>query len=96
MVVLEIAALVVIIWLLVKSFRRNSDNSAPTQSSVKTTYPYRYDVEGRLPNGRITTQGYAARHPAEFAHWARGPENVYGENIDRHDWEEWRINYYGM
>ena len=21
---------------------------------------------------------------------------VYGENIDRTDWENWRVNYYGM
>lgn len=29
-------------------------------------YPYRLDVETRLPNGCITTHGYAAHHPAEF------------------------------
>ena len=26
-------------------------------------YPYRLDVERRLPNGSLTTDGYAARHP---------------------------------
>mgnify|MGYP006976860376 CR=1 FL=1 len=37
-------------------------------------YPYRLDVERRLPNGSLTTDGYAARHPVEFRHWghARG------------------------
>ena len=64
--------------------------------SVQHRYPYRPGVEFRLPNGRITTNGYAASHPGEFAHWANGPENVYGENIDRSDWENWRVNYYGM
>lgn len=96
MVFLEIAALVIIIWLLVKSVKNNSVSSSNTQSAKEISYPYRPDVEFRLPNGRITTNGYAARYPAQFVHWARGPENVYGENIDRHDWEEWRINYYGM
>ena len=32
-------------------------------------YPYRLDVERRLPNGSLTTDGYAARHPVEFRHW---------------------------
>ena len=32
-------------------------------------YPYRLDVERRLPNGSLTTDGYAARHPVEFLHW---------------------------
>ena len=59
-------------------------------------YPYRPDVEFRLPDGRLTTRGYAAVHPGEFAHWQFGPDNVLGERIDRDDWENWRINYYGM
>lgn len=58
-------------------------------------YPFRPGVEFRLPDGRITTRGYAARHPAEFAHWKLGPGPVYGEYIDRTDWENWYSNYYG-
>ena len=51
-------------------------------------YPYRLDVETRLPNGCITTHGYAAHHPAEFRHWAHARGYVlWGERIDRVDWE---------
>ena len=60
-------------------------------------YPYRLDVETRLPNGCITTHGYAAHHPAEFRHWAHARGYVlWGERIDRTDWENWRVNYYGL
>ena len=46
-------------------------------------YPYRLDVETRLPNGCITTHGYAAHHPAEFRHWAHARGYVlWGERID--------------
>ena len=62
----------------------------------KRGYPYQPNVECRLPDGRITTHGYAAVHPELFAHWQFGPEGVYVENIDRDDWENWRITYYGM
>ena len=49
-------------------------------------YPYRLDVETRLPNGCITTHGYAAHHPAEFRHWAHARGYVlWGERIDRVD-----------
>ena len=65
------------------------------EKHMKKQYPYRPGIEFRLPNGRITTKGYAAKHPAEFPHWATGPNNVYGENIDWQDWEDWRINYFG-
>lgn len=59
-------------------------------------YPYRLDVERRLPNGSLTTDGYAARHPVEFRHWGHARGYVlWGERIDRTDWENWRINYYG-
>ena len=59
-------------------------------------YPYRLDVETRLPNGCITTNGYAALHPVEFRHWGHARGYVlWGERIDRADWENWRINYYG-
>ena len=57
-------------------------------------YPYRPEVEYRLPNGKITTMGYAATRPELFSHWASGPDNVYGEAIDRQDWEDWQYNYY--
>lgn len=50
----------------------------------------------RLPNGSLTTDGYAARHPVEFRHWGHARGYVlWGERIDRTDWENWRINYYG-
>lgn len=94
MTVFYIVVLAVSIWLLIK--RRKSVRQADTQNCYDSvSYPYRSDVEFRLPNGRITTKGYAARYPAQFTHWIHGPENVYGENIDRNDWEDWRINYYG-
>ena len=47
-------------------------------------YPYRLDVERRLPNGSLTTDGYAARHPVEFRHWGHARGYVlWGERIDR-------------
>ena len=50
----------------------------------------------RLPDGSLTTDGYAARHPVEFRHWGHARGYVlWGERIDRTDWENWRINYYG-
>lgn len=67
----------------------NSAGDTPRQR-----YPYRPDVEQRLPDGSITTHGYAAAHPTEFRHWEHGP-SVLGERIDRTDWENWRINYFG-
>lgn len=72
-----------------------SEKTPPTPPE-NPGYPYRPDVEERLSNGCITTNGYAAVHPAQFRHWEYGPENVLGENIDRTDWENWRVNYYGM
>ena len=64
-------------------------------------YPYRLDVETRLPNGCITTHGYAAHHPAEFRHILESDYTdtgyvLWGERIDRTDWENWRVNYYGL
>ena len=45
----------------------------------------------------LTTDGYAARHPVEFRHWGHARGYVlWGERIDRTDWENWRINYYGQ
>lgn len=79
-----------------KGGRQKKDRPATDNESAPKGYPYRPNVEYRLPNGRITTRGYAAVHPEQFVHWQYGPENVYGENIDRTDWENWRINYYGM
>ena len=58
-----------------------------------TNYPYRPGIEIRLPDGRITTRGYAGRHPREFTHWYDGPDNVRGENIDPEDWKEWRTRF---
>lgn len=90
-----IIVFVVCVWLLIRSFRTRSDTS-DSGSCSPAEYPYRPDVESRLPDGSITTNGYAARHPQEFEHWMRGPCDVYGENIDPRDWEDWRVNYYGM
>lgn len=103
MTVFYIAVIVICTGLLIRSFRRKRKLQQEMQrryeenpdSFQERRYPYRPDVEVRLPNGRITTRGYAARNPEQFAHWAHGPENVYGEYIDRQDWEEWRSNYYG-
>ena len=36
------------------------------------------------------------RQPVEFRHWGHARGYVlWGERIDRTDWENWRINYYG-
>lgn len=90
---MEVFLLILAVILLACIPHGRGKKSAPPR---KTTYPYRPGIEFRLPDGRITTRGYAAVHPGEFLHWQFGPENVYGENIDRDDWENWRINYYGM
>lgn len=77
--------------------KKKSNTSTATFSPVSQPhYPYRPDVERRLPDGCITTDGYAAQHPSEFAHWGCGPVGVLGENIDPTDWENWRVNYWGM
>jgi hypothetical protein len=88
--------LVLIIGLSVVFHGGKKTKGSGAAGGGKNTYPYRRDVERRLPDGSITTRGYAAVHPGEFAHWQFGPENVFGETIDRTDWENWRINYYGM
>lgn len=83
---------------LVIRFTRNEEPQRTVyrrSEPLKKSYPYRPEVEKRLPNGKITTSGYAARHPHEFAHWRSGPYNVMGESIDPLDWEKWRENYYG-
>ena len=100
MVVFYILVLIVAGGYLIHTFRssrknREDEYTEQTEYSSSPSYPYRPDVEFRLPDGRITTKGYAASHPSEFAHWRQGPENVYGEYIDRKDWEDWRANYYG-
>ena len=76
--------------LLGRIFRASGGGSSPRKA-----YPYQPDVEHRLPNGRITTQGYAARRPTKFHHWETGPGNVLVESIDPTDWENWRMNYFG-
>lgn len=86
----------VILFVVILLIARNIKNSNQGNTSARQKYPFRPGIEVRLSNGRITTRGYAAVHPAEFPHWAYGPEGVYGENIDRTDWENWRVNYYGM
>ena len=94
-IVIWLFVLVTSVALFVKLERnkRKADGGKPNEGS--RSYPYRPGIEFRLPNGRITTRGYAARHPAEFPHWRFGPNNVHGENIDLRDWEDWRLNYYG-
>lgn len=74
---------------------RNGTRKTEREPQTTVGYPYRPDVERRLSNGQITTNGYAAVHPAEFVHWAGG-RNVRGEVIDETDWENWRVNDYGM
>jgi len=56
-------------------------------------YPFRRSVEVRQKNGRLTTYGFAANHPSLFHHWASGSENVFGEKIDKEDWNAWKANY---
>ena len=91
--VLVLVICVLILLRLMMVVTKNQRTGGPPK--IQPSYPHRPDVETRLPGGRITTHGYAARHPAQFQHWAKGPNNVYGENIDPADWENWRINYYG-
>lgn len=91
-----LTGLAILAVLLYFMLRKKPTSVAAPKSTPPRRYPYRPDVERRLSDGRITTDGYAAQHPAEFAHWGCGPENVMGENIDRTDWENWRINYWGM
>ena len=91
----EILFVAGILALLPVSLFRRGKPSSP-RKAAPAGYPYRPDVEVRLPDGRLTTRGYAAVHPGEFAHWQFGPENVCGENIDRTDRENWRVNYYGL
>ncbi|MFQ7689208.1 MAG: hypothetical protein ACLRIO_04135 [Butyricicoccus sp.] len=47
-----------------------------------------------MPNGSLTTDGYAARHPVEFRHWGHARYVLWGERID-YRLENWRISYYG-
>ena len=76
--------------LLGRTFRASGGGSSPRKA-----YPYRPDVEQRLPDRCITTQGYAACRPTEFRRRETGPGNVLGESIDPTDWENWRMNYFG-
>jgi hypothetical protein len=87
---------VLLVALFVALQKRGGEKPESGPAAERPRYPYRPDVEVRLPGGRLTTRGYAAAHPGEFVHWQFGPENVYGERIDRDDWENWRVNYYGM
>ena len=80
------------IYALVRLLSSFSASGTPPR---RQAYPYRPDVEQRLPDGSITTHGYAAAHPTEFRHWEHGP-TVLGERIDRADWENWRLNYFGQ
>ena len=97
-VVVLIASVGALIYMFRAQSKNKKDDAAgqsENYSSISPSYPYRPGIEYRLPDGRITTKGYAASHPSEFTHWCHGPENVYGECIDRNDWEDWRANYYG-
>ena len=78
--------LVLLLGIITLGFRR-------VKHEKDTNYPYRPGIEIRLPNGRITTRGYAGRHPREFTHWYDGPDDVRGENIDPEDWQEWRTRF---
>lgn len=91
-----VIALFIILFIVILMIAGGIAGNKQSTTGSSKAYPYRPGVEFRLSDGRITTRGYAAAHPAEFPHWAYGPEGVYGENIDRTDWENWRVNYYGM
>lgn len=91
-----LTGLAILAVLLYFMLRKKAPAAAAPQSTPPRRYPYRPDVERRLPDGSITTDGYASQHPAEFVHWGCGPANVMGERIDRTDWENWRVNYWGM
>ena len=56
-------------------------------------YPYRLDVERRLPNGSLRQT--AMRHGIGRVSALRDMRAAmfWGERIDRTDWENWRINY---
>jgi hypothetical protein len=88
-----LGALLIAVPLFV--LRGRKERTRPGKRPPHRGYPYRPGIESRLSDGRITTRGYAAAHPQQFSHWAHGPHNVYGEEIDMADWENWRINYYG-
>ena len=74
-----VIGLVLLLAVIIMGFRK-------VKHDKDTNYPYRPGIEIRLENGRITTRGYAGRHPREFVHWYDGPDNVRGENIDPEDW----------
>ena len=78
--------LVLLLGIITLGFRR-------VKHEKDTNYPYRPGIEIRPPNGRITTRGYAGRHPREFTYWYDGPDDVRGENIDPEDWQEWRTRF---
>lgn len=60
--------------------------------NIRTGWMWKDDCRTAL----LQTDGYAARHPVEFRHWGHARGYVlWGERIDRTDWENWRINYYG-
>lgn len=95
-VVLMLAMIALFLAALIRAGKaKPSETDRNSEAPAKTVYPYKPGIEFRLPNGQITTRGYAAAHPGEFAHWQAGPNHVLGENIDYGDWENWRINYYG-
>ena len=81
-----VIGLVLLLAVIIMGFRK-------VKHDKDTNYPYRPGIEIRLENGRITTRGYAGRHPREFVHWYDGPDNVRGENIDPEDWAEWRKRF---
>ena len=78
--------LVLLLAVVVLGFRR-------VKHDKDTNYPYRPGIEIRLPDGRITTRGYAGRHPRDSATGPRGRRTSGGEKYHLGDWEEWRRSY---
>ena len=94
MIILSASMILAGAYLLIR-FLLNVDRARKTKPPEPQQYPFRPDVEERLPNGKLTTHGYAAANPGEFQHW-EGGWNCLGEVIDETDWEDWYVNYYGV
>ena len=59
-------------------------------------YPYRLDVERRLPNGSLTTDGYAARIRSSFGTGDTPAAMFSGvSGLTARTGRTGRINYYG-
>lgn len=95
-IILPLVLLALFLIPLIRAVRSDPQKTGhkPPQPG-NTAYPYKPGIEFRLPDGQITTRGYAAAHPEQFSHWQYG-RCVMGEVIDSTDWENWYVNYFGM